>query len=174
MTRNHYSPPGARVGDAGGSALFAAARYAAIFGLSHFLLAYTIGWIYQTVFPEADHPHGGVWLGFLVTFAAAWIVGLVFVRRAHRDFNRQELTYLFIGCLVYLCLFDALSYLSNPQYQTPPTIASWAILVGVTLGLEILSLWLAYRWMVRDAVKKYLDAHVGSQPNKSLERTREG
>jgi uncharacterized membrane protein (DUF485 family) len=174
MTRNHYSPPGTKVGDAEDSALFTAARYAAIFGLSHFVLAYVIGWLIQTAFPETEHPRGGVWLGFLVTFAAAWIVGLVFVRRARRDFNRQELTYLFAGCLVYLCLFDALIYLSNPQYQIPPTIASWTILIGVTLGLEILSLWLAYRWMVRDAVKKYLDARADSQPSKSLERTREG
>jgi len=74
--------------------------------------------------------------------------------------------------LFYLCLFNALSYWASPQYRIPPTIASWTILIGVTLGLEVLSLWLAYRWMVRDAVKKYLDAHANSQPNTSLERTR--
>ena len=173
MTRNRYSPPRARVGDVERSALFTAASYAAIFGLSHFALAYAIGWISQTVFRETHHSRGSVWLGFLVTFAAAWIVGLVFVRRAHRDFNRQELTYLFTGCLVYLCLFDVLSYLSNPQYRIPPTIGSWTIFVCITLGLEVLSLWLAYRWMVRDAIKKYLDAHAASQPDNSLERTGE-
>jgi len=149
-------------------------RYTAIFGGLHFAFSIALGWALQIASDSFGKTRQSGSVGFFVNLVIASTVAWIFVRRSRRDFDKQERMYLFAGCLLYLLSFDAFILWTNPQYQVASSISSWAILIGVTVGLEAISLWIAFRFVITGMIKSYLERNPQATPNKSLERTREG
>lgn len=128
------------------------ARYSLMFAVVHFPLAIAFGLLVTAISGESA---GG--LGVVVIVGAAEFVGWRFVRRNHRHFTAQE-RWLLIGyCAIYMALFEALALWGSDIKMASFSGTAWLGVAALGIGLDILLLWIAFRFVVGKRMQKAID-----------------
>ena len=101
------------------------------------------------------HPGGGL-SEIVIALAAHW-VGWCFVRRRKRLFSSNEMRELIAECFLYLILFEFFTLWANAE-SLPILPPAWRVgTVAIAFGLDLIVLWLAFRYPVRKMMQKRLD-----------------
>lgn len=127
-------------------------RYALLFAAFHFPFALALGYVVTAINPN---PSGG--LGIVAVFASAYFVGWRFVVRHQRLLTNQEMWRLITACTFYMILFEAFGLWGSYDRVASLSAGAWLGVVAVTLGLDILSLWLSFRFTVRKTMQMKLE-----------------
>jgi hypothetical protein len=125
--------------------------YALIFAAVHLPLALVIGYLASGLKAKSG---GG--LGVVLIMSAAYVVGWRFASRHRRPFSGSERWLLIGGCAVYMILFEALGLFGNYESIGSMSALGWVGLAAFTLGLDVLFLWIAFRYTVRKMMEKQI------------------
>lgn len=131
-------------------------RFVLIFSAAHFVSALALGYILQMF---GAGPSGA--LGGVAILAAGYVVGWRFTKLRRRLMSDQEMWRLIVGCAVYMVLFETLGVWGNLDTLEPLSRNAWIGVVALTVALDLLFLWLVFRFAVRKAMRNNLekDAH---------------
>lgn len=126
-------------------------RYAALFAAVYWSLGFLVGL-------AAEHfGRRPPWIGIVTIMVAADIVGRFFVRNHKRPFTLSEVRRLMVYCLIAVLLVEALGLLfleSNTGIRL-----TRSMLLGTAafaIALDTLTIWLVYRFAVRNTMRKRL------------------
>ena len=133
-------------------------RYALLFAAIH--IAATI--VFLFIVPASQlHPSSA--LGFAIQLFAALVVASVFVKRRKRHFTIQERRVLIAECLPYLVLAEVVALRGDTRLASGFPGGPWVALV-IASAFDWLVLWVAFRYVARPTMQKYLDKIAKASP----------
>ena len=95
-------------------------------------------------------------LGNVLIFFSAMIVGDRFVHRHRRLFYAREAHRLMLYCLLAILPLEAIALIGNPELLEKLSVAVAFIALPMTVGLNVLSVWIAYRFLARTSMLRKL------------------
>jgi hypothetical protein len=132
-------------------------RYVGMFVAFHLPLAFAVGQIVLALNPK---PWPG--LGGLLIYASATFVGWRFALKQKRLLLKEEMWRLIAGCIAYLIPFEAFGIWGSPDRIA--NVSKNVLIGGVAIGfcLDLLFLWLSFRFGVRRNMERILAKTVSS------------
>ena len=128
--------------------------YSLLFALVYIGGAMAIGFLVTNYAPSGQRPHSN--LGHLLALLGALLAGWIFVRRHERLFTPSETRRLVAFCIGWVFLLEAVGLAANAEmFRSLPTPAFFGVVI-FALGFDALIVWLAFRYVVRKVMSKYL------------------
>ena len=127
-------------------------RYVALFAVIFYVGAVILG----SVVEYFDLKRGSS-LGNGLIFAAAIVVGNRFVNRNKRLFYPREANRLMLFCLLAILPLEVIALIGNPDILEKLSFRVALIALPFTVGLNALSVWIAYRFFARSTMLRRLN-----------------